>query len=128
MLSQLGVGHLRPVPYRRAVPGTQDAHVNLTAALPLDAHLRGRLVGGRKVGHMVSRIAVLRSVAIVWPFGSGRAPVWLGGGGLEDQAGCDIGVCNERDVGAVDRLGDRAGALRHESLTVRRDRVVALGD
>src|SRR6266853_1351152 len=76
-----------------------------------------------------SLIAVLRSVAVVWPFGSGRAAAWLGGcDGLEDQAGCDIGVCHERDVGAVDRLGDRAGALRHESLTVRRDRVVVLGD
>ena len=56
-----------------------------------------------------------------------RAAAWLGSG-LEDQAGCDIGVCDERDVGAVDRLDDRACALRHESLTVRRDRVVALGD
>src|SRR2546430_1438775 len=96
---------------------------------------RGSLTSASEIGvrtaSMItaSRIAVLRSVAVVWPFGSGRAPAWLGGGGgLEDQAGCDIGVCNERDVGAVDRLGERAGALRHESLTVRRDRVVALGD
>ena len=45
---QLGVGHLRLVPHRRAVPGAQHPHIHVTAAHPLRAQLRGRLVSGGK--------------------------------------------------------------------------------
>ena len=49
---QLGVGHLRLIQYRRPVPGAQHPHIHLTAAHPLRAQLRGRLVSGGKAGHL----------------------------------------------------------------------------
>ena len=44
---QLGVGHLRLVPHRRAVPGAQHPHIHVTAAHPIRAQL-ARQAGQRR--------------------------------------------------------------------------------
>ena len=49
---QLGIRHLRHVPHRRAVPGTQHPHVHVTPAHLLGAQPRRDLIGGREISHV----------------------------------------------------------------------------
>ena len=57
---QLGIRHLRHVPDRGAVPGTQDPHVHVAPAHPVGAQLRGGQVGGREIGHVHDHVPLGR--------------------------------------------------------------------
>jgi hypothetical protein len=49
---QLGIGHLRLVPHRRAVPGAQHPHIHITPPHPVHAQPGRRLISGREIGHV----------------------------------------------------------------------------
>lgn len=49
---QLGVGNLRHIPHRRAIPGAQQPHIHLATAHPLRTQLCRYLIRGRKIPHI----------------------------------------------------------------------------
>jgi hypothetical protein len=71
---QLGVGQLRAVPYRRAVPETDEGDVHIRGPHRLAAYLAGLGVSGGEVGHVGDRVTA-RSAASTKdpPLGSRRS-------------------------------------------------------